>query len=88
MELFFSGVFWASLSPATAAAQGPRGVREAPPGTETTVSGTISQFNYDRYAEVEGFLLNRLRFRLVLRSRSMDMQEPQSADERWWIPNH
>jgi len=46
-------------------AQGRRGRRGGPPpgapaqaGVYTTVSGTISQFNYDRDAEVEGFLLN------------------------------
>ena len=47
-------------------AQGRRGRRGAPypnqppamAGTYTTVSGTISQFNYDRDAEVEGFLLS------------------------------
>jgi len=49
-----------------AAAQGRRGPRGGPPpgpapapaGVYTTVSGAISQFNYDREAEVEGFLLN------------------------------
>ena len=48
------------------AAQGRRGRRGGPPagqptaqaGTYTNVSGTISQFNYDRDAEVEGFLLS------------------------------
>ena len=47
------------------AAQGPRGRRGAPPpagppaqgGVYTTLSGSIAQFNYDRDAEVEGFLL-------------------------------
>jgi hypothetical protein len=44
----------------TASAQGKRGrpPGPAPTGTYTTVSGAISQFNYDREAEVEGFLLN------------------------------
>jgi hypothetical protein len=28
------------------------------PGTYTTLTGTVSQFNYDQEAEVEGFLLN------------------------------
>src|SRR5271167_3020973 len=28
------------------------------PGTYTTVTGTISQFNYDQEAEIEGFLLS------------------------------
>jgi hypothetical protein len=50
----------------TGAAQGPRGRRGGPPpggppaqaGVYTTVSGTISQFNYDRDAEIEGFLLS------------------------------
>lgn len=36
----------------------PRPDAPAPAGNYTTVSGTISQFNYDREAEVEGFLLN------------------------------
>ncbi|MDQ2840182.1 MAG: hypothetical protein M3Y72_03910 [Acidobacteriota bacterium] len=48
-----------------AAAQGP-GRRSGPPlgqpppqaGVYTTVSGTVSQFNYDRDAEITGFLLN------------------------------
>ncbi len=47
-------------------AQPARGRRDAPPppaasagtGVYTTVSGTVSQFNYDRDAEVEGFLLS------------------------------
>jgi hypothetical protein len=48
----------------TASAQGKRGrpprsdLAPAPAGTYTTVSGVISQFNYDRDAEVEGFLLS------------------------------
>jgi hypothetical protein len=48
------------------AAQGPRGRRDSTPpggppaqsGVYTTVSGRISQFNYDRDAEIEGFLLS------------------------------
>ncbi len=47
------------------AAQGRKGRRGGPPpgppsqtGVYTTVSGTISQFNYDPDAEIEGFLLN------------------------------
>ncbi len=47
-------------------AQGPRGRPGAPPpdqppvqaGMYTTISGKVSQFNYDRNADVEGFLLN------------------------------
>jgi hypothetical protein len=48
----------------TASAQAKRGrppqrdLAPAPAGTYITVSGTISQFNYDRDAEVEGFLLS------------------------------
>jgi hypothetical protein len=56
-NILFSGLLGFALA-GTAGAQGPRGVREALAGTETTVSGTISQFNYDRDAEVEGFLLS------------------------------
>ena len=49
-----------------AAQQPPRGRRGGPPpggppaqaGVYTTVSGAISQFNYDRDAEIEGFLLS------------------------------
>ena len=47
-----------------ASAQGRRGsppqgaLAPAPVGTYTTVSGTISQFNYSRDAEIEGFLLS------------------------------
>lgn len=52
-----TGLLGISLT-ALAAAQGPRAILPAAPGTLTTVSGTISQFNYDRDAEVEGFLLN------------------------------
>ena len=46
------------LSAPAAFAQVPSAVREVAPGTETTVSGSIVQFNYDRDGEVEGFLLN------------------------------
>jgi len=48
----------------SASAQGKRGhppggdPAPAPSGSYTTVSGTISQFNYDRDAEVDGFLLS------------------------------
>ncbi len=54
------------LVAANAAQQPPRGRRGGPPpggppvqaGVYTTVSGVISQFNYDRDAEIEGFLLS------------------------------
>jgi hypothetical protein len=36
----------------------PAGPAPAPAGTYTTVSGSVTQFNYNRDAEVEGFLLN------------------------------
>ncbi len=45
----------------TQPAQGPRAKGVAPPpgpGVSATVSGTIKQFNYDRDAEVKGFLLS------------------------------
>ncbi len=69
MKLYLSRALLCSLLGCTlatiGAAQGPRGRRGIPPpagppvqrGVYTTVSGSISQFNYDRDAEVEGFLL-------------------------------
>ena len=70
MKLYRSRILLCSLLScvlaAGAAAQGRRGPRGGPPpgaapvpgGLYTTVSGAISQFNYDRDAEIEGFLLN------------------------------
>ncbi|HEX4809319.1 MAG TPA: hypothetical protein VH325_10330 [Bryobacteraceae bacterium] len=69
MKLYQSRALLVSLvslsAIATAAAQGPRGRRGGPPpgpppqtGMYTTVSGAITQFNYNRDAEIEGFLLN------------------------------
>ena len=57
-HILFSGLLGSALIATMAIAQGPPGAREFPPGTEATVSGTISQFNYDHDAEVDGFLLN------------------------------
>lgn len=70
MKLYASRILLCSLLGCALAtigvAQGPRGRRATPPaggpapaaGVYTTVSGTISRFNYDPDAEVEGFLLS------------------------------
>ena len=69
MTTYASRIFLCSMATCSltgiAAAQGP-GRRSGPPlgqpppqaGVYTTVSGTVSQFNYDRDAEISGFLLN------------------------------
>ena len=68
MKLYMSRALLCCLLGSTlatiGAAQGPRGRRGSPPpagppaqgGVYTTLSGSISQFNYDRDAEIEGFL--------------------------------
>lgn len=65
MKLYLSRTLLCSLGGCALAtictAQAPHAKRLAPPlgaGGPTTVSGIIKQFNYDRDAEVEGFLLN------------------------------
>ena len=68
MKLYLSRtIICAALVCAFTLASSAQGRRGRPPGaapapagvrTYTTVSGTISQFNYDRDAEVEGFLLS------------------------------